>query len=157
VTFTHDPEGRGSMGGSSGGIASFSMLWWEPNLFRRAITFSGTFVAQESPKNPLHPLGGWNYHEDADLDDGGLIAKEPAIKPIRAWLECGTRDNGSGSQASSHYNFELANQRMALKLGAKGYHVHLDHAAGAGHVDGGVVGQTLPEALRWVWRGYGGN
>ncbi len=52
VTFSHDPEARGAMGGSSGGNASFTMLWYRPDLFRRAVTFSGTFVIQEWPVNP---------------------------------------------------------------------------------------------------------
>ncbi|MDB4980726.1 MAG: putative esterase, partial [Myxococcales bacterium] len=153
VTFTRDPEGRAALGGSSGGAAAFSMTWWHPDLFRRAVTYSGSFVAQESPINPAHPLGAWNYHEDQDDDDGGLIAKaEP--KPIRVWLECGSKDNDVGSTQYPHYDMQFANQRMELKLARKGYHVHLDHGAGAGHVDGRVVRQTLPEALLWVWRGY---
>jgi iron(III)-enterobactin esterase len=154
VTFSHDPEARGAMGGSSGGNASFTMLWYRPDLFRRAVTFSGTFVIQEWPVNPEHPLGGWNYHDDQDIDDGGLIAKEATKKPIRAWLESGTNDLGSGDPASTHRNFDLANQRMAVKLAAKGYHYHYDHAANANHVDNRVVKQTLPEALLWTWRGF---
>ncbi len=43
---------------------------------------------------------------------------------------------------------------MAVKLAAKGYHFHYDHAANGMHVDQTVMGQTLPEALLWVWRGY---
>ncbi|HXI56197.1 MAG TPA: alpha/beta hydrolase-fold protein [Polyangia bacterium] len=154
VTFTHDPEGRGALGGSSGGIASFSMMWWHPDLFRRAVIYSGSFVAQEFPINPDHPLGGWNYHEDKDNDAGGIIAKTDPIKPIRAWLECGSQDNDVGSTQYPHYDFQFAGQHMELKLAAKGYHVHLDHGNGAGHVDSRVVRQTLPEAILWAWRGY---
>lgn len=154
VTFTHDPEGRGALGGSSGGIASFSMMWWHPDLFRRAVIYSGSFVAQESPINPDHPLGGWNYHEDKDNDAGGIIAKTDPIKPIRAWLECGSQDNDVGSTQYPHYDFQFAGQHMELKLASKGYHVHLDHGNGAGHVDSRVVRQTLPEAILWAWRGY---
>jgi enterochelin esterase family protein len=154
VTFTHDPEGRAALGGSSGGAAAFSMLWWHPDLFRRAVTYSGSFVAQEFPINPAHPLGAWNYHEDMDNDDGGIIAKTDPIKPIRAWLECGTNDNDVGSTQYPHYDMQFANQHMELKLARKGYHVHLDHGAGAGHVDSRVIQQTLPEAMLWVWRGY---
>jgi hypothetical protein len=43
---------------------------------------------------------------------------------------------------------------MADALGGRGYHFHFDDCAGAGHVDGRVVRQTLPEALTWLWRGY---
>jgi iron(III)-enterobactin esterase len=154
VTFTRDPEGRAALGGSSGGAAAFSMTWWHPDLFRRAVTYSGSFVAQEFPVNPAHPLGAWNYHEDQDDDDGGIVAKTDPIKPIRVWLECGSADNDVGSTQYPHYDMQFANQHMELKLARKGYHVHLDHGAGAGHVDGRVVRQTLPEALQWVWRGY---
>ncbi|HEY2901049.1 MAG TPA: alpha/beta hydrolase-fold protein [Polyangia bacterium] len=62
VTFTHDPEGRGTMGGSSGGAASFSMAWWHPDLFRRVITFSGTYVDQVPSSSPF-PHGCWSYHD----------------------------------------------------------------------------------------------
>ena len=151
VTFSKDPEQRAAMGGSSGGVASFIMTWYHPDLFRRALTFSASFVAQESPQNPEHPLGAWNFHEDKDNDDGGIIAKTDPIKPIRVWLECGSNDNDGGTQYP-HYDFEFANRRVQLKMAAKGYHVHLDVGTGAGHVDGNVVRQTLPEAMLWVWR-----
>jgi len=77
VTFTHDPEGRGSMGGSSGGAASFSMAWWRPDLFRRVITFSGTYVAQVPAGSPF-PHGAWIYHDidpyDAAHPNGLIMA-----------------------------------------------------------------------------------
>lgn len=161
VTFTKDPEGRGAMGGSSGGIASFVMAWYHPDLFRRVIGFSPSFVAQESPTNPEHPLGGWNFHEDKDNDAGGFIAKTTPNKPIRAWLECGTNDNGAGTAQDPktqypHYDFYFAVTRTGEKLMTKGYHVHVDVGTGAGHVDGGMVKATLPTAVLWAWRGYQG-
>ena len=64
VTFTKNPEGRAAMGGSSGGAASFSMAWWRPDLFRRVITFSGTYVNQVAAGTPFKH-GAWVYH---DLD-----------------------------------------------------------------------------------------
>ncbi len=161
VTFTKDPEGRGSLGGSSGGIASFTMAWYHPDLFRRVIGYSPSFVAQEAPPNPAHPLGGWNYHEDKDNDAGGIIAKTDPIKPIRAWLECGTNDEGAGTASDPntqypHYDFYFAGTRTWEKLTGKGYHAHLDVGTGAGHVDGNMVAATLPTAILWAWRGYKG-
>jgi pimeloyl-ACP methyl ester carboxylesterase len=79
VTFTEAPEGRAMLGGSSGGIASFIAAWYHPDLFRRVIGFSPSFVAQESPKSSEHRLGAWNFHEDGHEDDGSIIAMtEPA-------------------------------------------------------------------------------
>lgn len=162
VTFTKDPEGRGSLGGSSGGIASFSMAWYHPDLFRRVIGYSPSFVAQEFPINPDHPLGGWNYHEDMDNDPGGIIAKTDPIKPVRAWLECGTNDDGAGTASDPktqypHYDFYFAGTRTWTKLSGKGYHAHVDVGTDAGHVDEGVLKATLPTAMLWAWRGYKGG
>ena len=44
--------------------------------------------------------------------------------------------------------------RMAEVLKVKGYHYRYVFAHAAGHVDGKVVNQTLPEALLYVWQGY---
>ncbi len=52
------------------------------------------------------------------------------------------------------HDWVAANNRMAAVLKAKGYHYQYLFALNAGHVDGPVRNQTLPEALAWVWRGY---
>ena len=49
ISLTSDPEGRGAMGGSSGGCAAFTMAWYRPDLFRRVLTYSGTYVNQQYP------------------------------------------------------------------------------------------------------------
>jgi hypothetical protein len=123
------------------------------------IGYSPSFVAQEFPINRDHPLGAWNFHEDDNMDAGGLIAKTSPNKPIRAWLECGTNDNGAGTALVPntpypHYDFYYAVTRTGEKLAGKGYHVHTDVGQGAGHVDGGMVQATLPAAVLWAWRGY---
>jgi enterochelin esterase-like enzyme len=163
VTFTEDPEGRAMLGGSSGGIASFIAAWYHPDLFRRVIAFSPSFVAQESPKNPEHPLGAWNFHENGREDDGGIIAMTDPLKPIRVWMEVGSNDYGAGTQEDPdteypYYDFAYAIPRAYEKMVNKGYpHAHLDVANGAGHVDSAVVRATLPDAFLWVWRGYRGG
>ncbi len=47
LAFTEDPWGKGVMGCSSGGAAALTAGWFRPDLFRRLITYSGTFVDQQ--------------------------------------------------------------------------------------------------------------
>jgi len=146
VAFTKDPNGRATMGGSSGGAAAFTMAWFHPDLYRRVLTYSGTYVNQQWPVNPASPHGAWEYHEH-------WIA-QTRRKPLRVWLEVGENDIGSTRDEASLHNWVLANQRMAAALKAKGYAYRYVFARGAGHVDGRVVRQTLPGALQWLWQGY---
>jgi enterochelin esterase family protein len=146
VKFTKDPEGRATMGGSSGGSAAFTMAWFRPDLYHRVLTYSGTYVNQQSPRNAESPHGAWEYHEN-------LIPKSEA-KPLRIWLEVSENDNGAKRDEASLHNWVLANQRMAAALKAKGYHYRYVYALAAGHTDGKVTRQTLPEALEWLWKGY---
>jgi enterochelin esterase-like enzyme len=149
VTFTTDPEGRAAMGGSSGGAAAFTMGWFRPDLYRRILTYSGTYVNQQSPENPVSPHGAWEYHE--------YLIPQTDPRPLRIWLQVGSKDNGFNRDEASLHNWVLANQRMAAALKAKGYHYRFVYCEGAGHVDRKAVGQTLPGALEWLWRGYPAN
>lgn len=146
VKFTTDPDGRATMGGSSGGACAFTMAWYRPDLYHRVLTYSGTYVNQQWPANPKLPHGAWEYHEN-------LIPKTDA-KPLRVWLEVSENDNGSKRDEASLHNWVLANQRMAAALKDKGYHYRYVFAKAAGHTDGKVTRQTLPEALEWLWHGY---
>ncbi len=62
LKITDDPEARMTLGGSSGGAASFSMAWWHPDLFHKILTYSGTYVTQV-PANSPFPHGCWIYHD----------------------------------------------------------------------------------------------
>jgi enterochelin esterase family protein len=146
LNFTTDPEGRATMGGSSGGACAFTMAWFRPDLYRRVLTYSGTYVNQQSPTDPKLPHGAWEYHEH--------LIPQSDTKPIRIWLEVSEKDNGANRPEESLHNWVMANQRMAAALKAKGYHYHYVFAEAAGHTDGKVTRQTLPEALLWLWRGY---
>ena len=85
VKLTKDPDGRATMGGSSGGSAALIMAWYHPELYHRVLTYSGTYVNQQWPVNPETPHGAWEFHEH-------LIPNSP-VKPIRLWMEVGDRDN----------------------------------------------------------------
>jgi enterochelin esterase-like enzyme len=146
VRLTKDPEGRATMGGSSGAACAFTMAWFHPELYRRVLSYSGTFVNQENPQHPEISKGAWEYH-------ASLIPNSPA-KPIRIWMEVGGNDNGSTLDDASLHNWILANQHMAAALKGKGYHYRFVFADGARHTDANVIYQTLPQALEYIWAGY---
>ncbi|HEY6338846.1 MAG TPA: alpha/beta hydrolase-fold protein [Candidatus Sulfotelmatobacter sp.] len=147
VKLTRDPDGRASMGGSSGGSCALIMAWYHPELYHRVLTYSGTFINQQWPYNPQTPHGAWEFHEH-------LIPNSPA-KPLRLWMEVGDRDlfNPNVMRDNMH-DWVLANENMAKVLAAKGYHYQFVFARNAVHVDHAVREQTLPEALEYIWQGY---
>ncbi len=147
VRLTKDPDGRATMGGSSGGSCALIMAWYHPELYHRVLTYSGTYVNQQWPSNPDTPHGAWEFHEH-------LIPDAPP-KPIRLWMEVGDRDLlNPNAMAEGMHDWVLANERMAAVLAAKGYHYQFVFAENAGHVDHDVRSQTLPEALEYLWQGY---
>jgi iron(III)-enterobactin esterase len=147
VRLTKDPDGRATMGGSSGGSCALIMAWYHPELYHRVLTYSGTYVNQQWPYHPGTPGGAWGFHER-------LIAESPR-KPIRLWMEVGDRDlyNPNAMRDGMH-DWVVANEQMAKVLAAKGYHYQFVFAQNAGHVDRAVKQQTLAEALEYVWQGY---
>jgi hypothetical protein len=147
VKLTKDPNGRATMGYSSGGACALIMAWYHPELYHRVLSYSGTFVNQQWPYNPQTQHGAWEFHEH-------LIPDSPA-RPIRIWMEVGDRDlfNPNVMRDNMH-DWVLANENMAKVLAAKGYRYQFVFARKAAHVDRAVVQQTILEALQYVWQGY---
>lgn len=147
VKLTKDPEGRATMGGSSGGSCALIMAWYHPELYHRVLTYSGTYVNQQWPPNAETPHGAWEFHEH-------LIPNSPA-KPLRIWMEVGDRDNFKpNAMRDNMHDWVVANENMTKVLAAKGYHYQFVFARNAGHTDRAVKQQTLPEALEYLWQGY---
>jgi enterochelin esterase-like enzyme len=150
VKLTKDPEGRATMGCSSGGSCALAMAWFHPEWYHRVLTYSGTYVNQQWPPNPETPGGAWEFHRH-------LIPNSPA-KPLRIWMEVSDRDllNPNVMRDEMH-DWVLANENMARVLAAKGYQYQFVFARNATHCDAAVKRQTLPAALEWLWKGYAGN
>jgi len=147
VKLTKDPDGRAAMGSSSGGSAALIMAWYRPDLYRRVLTTSGTFVNQQWPFNPKTPDGAWGFHKT-------LIPNSPK-KPIRLFISVGDRDllNPNVMRDGMH-DWVEANNRMAKVLKAKGYHYQYLFCLNARHGIGNAKAQFLPHAIEWVWKGY---
>jgi enterochelin esterase-like enzyme len=144
IRLTTNPEHRATMGVSSGAACAFTMAWFHPERYRRVLSYSGTYVNQQSPPNPGYPRGAWEYH--ATLIPGA------ARKPLRIWLEVGENDLHADDPEETWHNWPLANKRMAEALAAKGYDYRFTLSLGGRHFDPRVLEQTLPDALEWLWR-----
>jgi enterochelin esterase-like enzyme len=148
---TDNPWGRATMGCSSGGAAALTMGWFRPDLFRRVIAYSGTFVAQQDEDGPdtaKYPLGAWEYHS------GMKLIEHSEKKPLRIFTHVSEQDAGANNPEETHHNWVTAGQRTSAALQAKGYNHRFVFSLGARHCDGRVFQQTLADTLVWVWRGY---
>ncbi len=154
LAFTKNPWGHAVMGCSSGGAAALSMAWFRPDLFRRVIAYSGTFVDQQdddAPEEAQFPLGAWEYHSSMKL----IEKAEP--KPLRIFTHVSENDNRASDPESTYHNWVMAGQRTSAALTAKGYHHRYVFSKATNHCDGNVFNHTLADTLVWLWRGYRGE
>ncbi len=124
-----NPNDRGVIGGSSGGIAAFTAAWERPDSFHRVISYIGSFT---------------------NLRGGDTIAdmiRKTEPKPLRVFMQDGSNDQNiySGS-------WFPANQLVYGSLEYAGYDAKF--VIGTEGHSGRQGGAILPEALRWVWREY---
>ena len=148
---TSNPWGHAVIGCSSGGAAALTMGWFRPDLFRRIIAYSGTFVDQQdddAAEEAKFPLGAWEYHSSMKL------IEQSEVKPLRIFTHVSDNDIGAKAAEAGHHNWVMAGERTAAALKAKGYHHRFVFTKGTGHCDGRVFNETLADTLVWVWRGY---
>jgi iron(III)-enterobactin esterase len=151
LAFTKNPWGRAAMGCSSGGAAAMSMGWFRPDLFRRIIAYSGTFVDQQdddAPEEAQYPLGAWEYHSSMKL------IEKTEKKPLRIFTHVSENDLRANDAEETYHNWVMAGHRTAAALKAKGYHQRYVFSKATKHCDGRVFNQTLGDTLVWLWRGY---
>jgi len=151
IAFTENPWGKAAMGCSSGGAAALTMGWFRPDLFRRLITYSGTFVDQQdddAPEEASYPLGAWEYHSSMKL------IEKSAKKQLRIFTHVSEHDNRAQDPEETYHNWVMANWRTAAALEAKSYHYRFVFSRGTRHCDRRVFEETLADTLVWTWRGY---
>ncbi len=151
IAFTENPWGRAVIGCSSGGAAALSMAWFRPDLFRRVIAYSGTFVDQQdddAPEEAKFPLGAWEYHSSLKLIESG------EKKPLRIFTHVSENDIRPQDAEETHHNWVMAGKRTTAALEKKGYNHRFVYSLATGHCDGRVFQQTLADTLVWTWRGY---
>ncbi|MEP6757135.1 MAG: alpha/beta hydrolase-fold protein [Chthonomonadales bacterium] len=126
---SQNPNDRAISGGSSGGICAFTTAWERPDLFSRVVSFIGSFT---------NLRGGHTFP---------ALIRETEPKPLRIFLQDGSNDQDiySGS-------WFIGNQDVYAALKFARYDCKFE--IGTGSHSGRHGGAILPDALRWVWRGY---
>lgn len=151
LRITANPWGRATIGCSSGGAAALTMGWFRPDLFRRIIAYSGTFVDQQdddAPEEATYPLGAWEYHSSMKL------IEKSELKPLRLFTHVSENDLRAKDEEATYHNWVMAGERTAAALKAKGYHYRYVFSRATGHCDRKVFEHTLADTLVWIWRGY---
>ena len=154
LAITENPWGRATMGCSSGGAAALTMGWFRPDLFRRVIAYSGTFVAQQdddAPEQAKYRWGAWEYHSGMQLIQRG------EKKPLRIFTHVSENDLRPNDAEETRHNWVMAGLRTAAALKEKGYSQRFLFSRATAHCDRKVFEQTLADTLVWVWRGYHGD
>ena len=129
LNITDDPNLRGSVGASTGGIAAFTLAWERPDQFRRVFSQVGTYVG----------LRGGN--------ELPVLVRKTEPKPIRVFLQSGTNDNDlyCGS-------WWAANEDMLSALTWAGYEVNHEWGDGGHNRKHGYA--IFPDVMRWLWGGW---
>ena len=132
-----NPDDRGLSGVSTGAVGAFAAAWNRPDQFHRVLSFIGTYVSMKG----------------ADALPALVRKTEP--KPIRIWMQDGTQDHIVAPEpfgSSPFGSWPINNQVMYEALEFAGYDVKFEMGTEAHNMKQG--GADLPDALRWLWRGY---
>ncbi|SFI07927.1 alpha/beta hydrolase [Planctomicrobium piriforme] len=146
-----DPWDHVMCGSSSGASCAFTAAWHRNDLFRRVISFVGSYCdfrqvgdypvySEQGFKLDANKFGQWKTAHDYP----GLIRKVNPKREIKVVLQDGENDldNILG-------NWFLANEEMAAALAYSGYDYKFIPGKGIHSSQHGKA--ILPEVLTWVW------
>ncbi|HEX4029650.1 MAG TPA: alpha/beta hydrolase-fold protein [Terracidiphilus sp.] len=132
-----NPDDRGLSGVSTGAVGAFMAAWNRPDQFHRVLSFIGTYVSMKG------------------ADSLPALVRKTEPKPIRIFMQDGTGDHIVAAEpfgTSFSGSWPINNQVMHQALEYSGYDVKLVMGTEAHNMKQG--GAILPDALRWLWRGY---
>lgn len=132
-----NPNDRGIYGVSTGAVGALVAAWHRPDQFRRVLSFIGTFVAMK---------GG---------DSFAATIRKSEARPIRVFLQAGKNDHIAPNQPQGTFyagSWPVNNQVMLEALQFAGYDAKLELGDEGHNMKHGAA--ILPDALRWLWRGY---
>jgi enterochelin esterase-like enzyme len=132
IKLSRDPNDRCAGGGSTGGIAAFTLAWERPDLFRRVFSAIGTFVGMR---------GGDRYP---------VLVRKTEPKPIRVFLQDGANDQWMGGPEVG--DWWMSNQTLQRSLEFAGY--DHQHVWGTGPHSGKHATAIFPDAMRFLWKDW---
>lgn len=129
VKLTSDPNLRAIGGSSSGAICAFTAAWNRPDLFRRVLSYIGSYVN----------LRGGDWYGD--------IVRKVEPKPLRVYLQ-----DGSGDLNIYSGSWWMANQTLAASLEYAGYDVTFERGTD-GH-NSNHSSRVFTQSLEWLWANW---
>ena len=132
IRLSRDPNDRCAGGGSTGGIAAFTLAWERPDLFRRVFSAIGTFVGMR---------GGDRYP---------VLVRKTEPKPIRVFQQDGENDQWMGGPEVG--DWWMGNQTLDRALEFAGY--EHQHVWGNGRHSGKHATAIFPDAMRFLWKDW---
>jgi hypothetical protein len=178
LTFTNDPRGRASFGGSDGGGAAIKMAWFSPELFGIAIAYyAGLDDRSQNPSeaNITSILDGTYPKGLGELwvpetEGGQELIKNSKLKPIRVFHSSSDKDMGTPDscftidelgvidQPASYLvqgSFLEGNNKTHAALTEKGYDTRYAYALNQCHTSSDSILQDIPNTLVWAWSDWG--
>jgi sugar lactone lactonase YvrE/enterochelin esterase-like enzyme len=132
IKLSRDPNDCCAGGGSTGGIAAFTLAWERPDLFRRVFSAIGTFVGMR---------GGDRYP---------VLVRKTEPKPIRVFQQDGVNDQWMGGPEVG--DWWMSNQTLDRALEFAGY--EHQHVWGTGPHSGTHATAIFPDAMRFLWKDW---
>jgi len=132
IRLSKDPNDRCAGGGSTGGIAAFTLAWERPDQFRRVFSAIGTYVGMR---------GGDRYP---------VLVRKTEPKPIRIFQQDGENDQWMGGPEVG--DWWMGNQALDRALEFSGY--DHQHVWGTGPHSGKHGAAVLPDAMRSLWKDW---
>ncbi len=132
-----NPDDHGIAGTSTGAVGAFMAAWNRPDQFHRVMSFIGTYVAMKG------------------ADELPALVRKTEPKPIRIFMQDGTNDHIVPAEqygTSFAGSWPINNWVMYQALEYSGYDARLEMGSEAHNMKQG--GAIMPDALRWLWRGY---
>jgi gluconolactonase len=132
-----NPDDHAIAGVSTGAVGAFVAAWQRPDQFHRVLSFIGTYVSMKG------------------ADALPALIRKTEAKPIRIFLQDGRNDHIVAAQPYGTFfagSWPINNQVMYEAFESAGYDVKLEIGEGGHDMRQGAA--IIPEALRWLWRGY---